>query len=179
MNDVYDTIALLARTPAALDGLLRGLPESWTSTGEGDGTWNAAQIVAHLVFGEITDWMPRLRIILDHGERHPFEPFDMNGHEALARGKSLAALLDELATRRGANLRELQALHLTTEQLLLRGTHPELGSVTVAQLLAAWATHDLTHLHQLTRVLAHQNREATGPWAAYMGVLQCSGHSAK
>lgn len=173
------TIALLARTPVALCGLLRDLPEAWTCRNEGDDTWNAADIVGHLIHGERTDWMPRVRIILETGESRPFVPFDMAGHVREIEGRSLNELLDELARLRAGNLADLRALNLQPADLQRRGRHPELGSVTLAQLLATWAAHDLTHLHQLSRVLAHQYREATGPWGAYLGVLHCGGHSVK
>lgn len=177
--DLTHTITLLTRTPAALDGLLRDLPDAWTRRNEGDGTWNAVDIVGHLIHGERTDWMPRVRIILEAGESRTFEPFGMAGHLREIEGRSMNELLDELARLRATNLSDLRALNLQPADLQRRGRHPELGSVTLAQLLATWAAHDLTHLHQLSRVLAHQSRDATGPWRAYLGVLHCSGHSAK
>jgi len=172
-----DTVALLSRTPHALDALLRDLPDLWTQRNEGDGTWNVSEVVAHLIYGDHVDWIPRARIILASGETLPFQPFDRLGHVAEARGKSLNELLDTFAAVRADRLAELGALSLTAEQLELRGLHPSLGVVTLAELLAAWVTHDLTHLHQITRVMAHQYREATGPFSRFLGVLQCHGHS--
>lgn len=171
-----ETTALLARTPATLDALLRGLPESLTSRNEGEGTWTAAGIVGHLIHGELTDWMPRTRHILQFGDARPFDPFDRLGHANDQR--SLGELLDEFARLRAESLHELRALNLQPSDLERRGLHPALGSVTLAQLLATWPAHDLSHLHQLARVLAHQYREDVGPWSAYLGVLQCAGHSA-
>lgn len=171
------TIALLARTPAMLNTELRGLPEFWTHCNEGEDTWSAFNIVGHLVSGEGVDWMPRVAIILKDGENRPFEPFDRLGHVETSRGKSIAQLLDEFARLRQENLAALRALNLKPADLERRGTHPSLGTVTLAQLLATWAVHDLTHLHQLSRVMAHQYRDAVGPWTAYLGVLQCAGHS--
>ncbi len=173
-----DTIALLSRTPAALDALLRGLPEAWTHRGEGEGTWNAFEVVGHLIHAERTDWLPRARVILEFGEGRPFEPFDREGQAREIRGKSLGQLLDELSRLRAENLAALQALKLRPEDLEAQGRHPSLGRVTLAELLATWAAHDLTHLHQISRILAHQYREAVGPWSRYLGVLQCAGHSA-
>jgi hypothetical protein len=172
-----DTIVLLTRTPATLNALLRGLPESWTHANEGDGTWGAFDILGHLIVGERTDWMPRARIILEHGEARPFDPFDRNAQFEESRDKSLEQLLDEFARLRAENIAALQALHLQPQDLVRRGTHPAFGPVTLAQLLATWAVHDLTNLHQLSRVLASQYRDAVGPWSAYLGVLQCTGHS--
>jgi hypothetical protein len=177
-HNLPHTISLLTRTPAALNALLRDLPETWTFRNEGENTWTVLDVVAHLIYGERTDWMPRARIILQFGETRPFEPFDRQGHIPESQGKSLAQLLDEFARVRSENLDQLRALNLRQADLERRGRHPALGIVTLSQLLAAWATHDLTHLHQISRVMAHQYREAVGPWSAYLGVLQCAGHSA-
>ena len=177
-HDLQHTISLLTRTPVALNALLRDLPETWTLSNEGKSTWNAFDVVGHLIHGERTDWMPRARIILQSGESRPFEPFDRSAQERESHGKSLGELLDEFARLRSENLRELHALKLGPEQLELRGRHPALGVVTLSELLATWAVHDLTHLHQISRLMAHQYREAVGPWREYLGVLHCAGHSA-
>lgn len=176
-HNLPETIALLERTPAALDALLRGLPEGWTHSSEGDHTWNVFDIVGHLIHAERTDWMPRVRCLLDHGETQPFPPFDRLGHVQECAGKSLEQLLDTFAGVRRESLEALRRLHLQTGDMDRRGWHPAFGAVTLAQLLATWAVHDLTHLHQLARVMAHQYRAAVGPWSAYLGVLQCGGHS--
>ena len=131
----------------------------------------------HLIHGERTDWMPRARMILQSGEVQTFEPFDRWGQVRESQGKSLWQLLEEFGGLRSGNLSELRALNLRQEELERRGRHPALGVVTLSELLATWAAHDLTHLHQISRVLAHQYREAVGPWSAYLGVLQCAGHS--
>jgi hypothetical protein len=176
-HDLEQTISLLERTPAVLNALLRDLPEQWTVCNEGDRTWNAVDIVAHLIHGEETDWMPRARTILQFGTSREFERFDPEGHRRAGREASLRQLLDEFARLRAENLRALRALHLQESHLDLHGRHPALGVVTLSQLLATWAVHDVTHLHQLSRVLAHQYRDAVGPWSKYLGVLHCDGHS--
>ena len=173
-----ETVAVLARTPATLDALLRGLPESWVRSNEGKDTWSAFDIVGHLIVGERTDWMARARVILESGEARPFDPFDRFAQSRESHNKSLEQLLDDFARLRGESLAALQALNLRHEDLTRRGRHPALGVVTLRQLLATWAVHDLTHVHQLSRVMAHQYRDAVGPWSAYLGVLKCSGHSA-
>jgi hypothetical protein len=177
-HNLQHTISLLARTPAALNALLRELPETWTFRNEGENTWSAFDIIGHLNHGERTDWMPRVRMVLQFGETQTFASFDRSGHVREIQGKSLEQLLDEFARLRSENLAELRALNLRPEDLALRGRHPALGVVTLSQLLASWAAHDLTHLHQVSRVMAHQYREAVGPWSEYLGVLQCAGHSA-
>lgn len=172
------TIAVLARTPAALNALLRDLPEEWTLGNEGDKTWSAFDVVGHLIHGERTDWMPRVRRILESGDSRAFDPFDRWAQERESQGKTLPQLLDEFAHLRSGNLNALRSLNLRPEDFSKRGLHPALGVVTLSELLATWAVHDLTHLHQISRVMAHQYREAVGPWRAFLGVMHCAGHSA-
>jgi hypothetical protein len=179
VHSLDDQVALLARMPPAFDALLRGLPDSWTTRNEGRDTWTATDIVAHLIDGERTDWLPRVRMIMEYGDTRSFVPFEMSGYLKEREGKTMAQLLDEFALARSENLAELRALNLGARHLQLPGQHPELGPVTLSQLLVTWAAHDLTHLHQLSRVLAHQYRAAVGPWCAYLGVMRCTGHSVK
>jgi hypothetical protein len=176
-HNLNDTIALLERTPDALTALLRGLPDSWTRGDEGGDSWSAFDIVGHLIHGEKTDWLPRTRRILASGESKPFDKFDRLAQRRESKGKTLDQLLDEFTTLREENIDALQALNLTPADLAKKGKHPALGTVTLGQLLASWPVHDLTHLHQLSRVMAHQYRGLIGPWPKYMGVLQCQGHS--
>ncbi len=175
--------AVLIRTPVTLNALLRGLPDTWVlsnegRSNEGKDTWSAFDIVGHLIVGERTDWMPRVRIILESGEARAFDPFDRFAQSRESQGKSLEQLLDEFARLRAENLAALHALNLQRDDFARRGRHPALGTVTLSELLATWAVHDLTHLHQLSRVMAHQYRDAVGPWSASLGVLHCTGHSA-
>jgi len=173
-HDLQNTIALLARTPAALDALLRGLPEAWTMRNEGENTWTVFDVVAHLAYLERTDWIGRARRILEFGETRPFDSVNRVGFRQDSQGKSLGQLLDEFARVRSENLDTIRAMNLHGEDLARRGLHPALGPVTLSQLLATWAAHDLTHLHQLSRIMAHQYRDAVGPWSAYLGVMQCA-----
>jgi hypothetical protein len=172
------SIALLTRTPATLNALFRDLPETWTSTNEGENTWSVFDVVGHLIHGEHTDWMPRVKRILEFGESKAFDPFDRFAQTRESQGRSLPQLLDEFSRLRTDNLAELRALHLQPQDLHRRGRHPDLGVVTLSELLATWAAHDLTHLHQISRIMACQYREAVGPWSKFLGVMHCSGHSA-
>ena len=176
--ELSDAVALLRRTPASLDALLRDLPDLWTRGTEGPGTWSPYDIVGHLIHGEYTDWVPRARHIFEHGDSQPFSPFDRNAQFTESRGKSLEQLLDEFVVARTQSLATLESLNITPADLDRRGLHPKLGPVTLGNLLATWAAHDLTHLHQISRVMALQYRGAVGPWTAFLGVMQCTGHSA-
>jgi uncharacterized damage-inducible protein DinB len=177
-HDLQHSISLLARTPAGLNALLRDLPDEWTLRNEGENTWSAFDVVGHLINAERTNWIPRARYILQYGETRPFEPFDREAQKRESQGKSLGQLLDEFARLRSENLEELCALKLRQEDLNLRGRHPGLGTVTLSELLATWVAHDLNHLHQISRVMAHQYRQAVGPWSKFLGVLHCHGHGA-
>jgi hypothetical protein len=168
---VEEAAAVLARTPAALDALLRGLPDDWIGANEGGETWSPFDVVGHLIHGEKTDWMPRVRIILEHGESRPFEKFDRFAQLAASEGRSLDRLLEEFAALRDENVRQLLGLQLSEADLDKRGRHPELGGVTLRQLLATWVAHDLDHVVQISRVLARQYSDEVGPWRAYLRVI--------
>ena len=169
--DLTTGIAVLERTPAALRAMLSGLPAAWTEANEGPETWSPYDIVGHLIHGERTDWIGRARIILEQGAERRFQPFDRFAQFRESQGKTLAQLLDEFERLRAENLRTLAGWRLTDEQLALRGEHPELGPVTLRQLLSTWVAHDLGHIAQTARVMAKQYRDAIGPWRAYLPVM--------
>lgn len=162
---------VLSRTPATLNTLLRPLSETWVLRNEGPETWSPYDVVGHLIYGEETDWIPRAKIILQHGEDRAFEPFDRFAMFEKSKGKSLAELLDDFERARAESLRELDALALTPALLEKRGRHPELGVVTLKQLLATWVVHDLGHVSQVVRAMAKQYSGAVGPWRAYLSIL--------
>jgi hypothetical protein len=159
----------LTRTPQVLNALLVGLPEEVVRADEGPGTWSPRQIVVHLIEGERTDWIRRARIILECGRRRTFEPFE---REPPKRVRSTGELIAEFASAREANLRALGEMKLDEADLARKGLHPDFGTVTLRQLLATWAAHDLSHLRQVARVLAKRFAEDAGPWVAYLPVLR-------
>ncbi|MBC7929111.1 MAG: DinB family protein [Rubrivivax sp.] len=162
---------ILRRTPATLNSLLRRLPEEWTLSNEGAESWSPFDVVGHLIHAEEDDWIPRARIILEYGEEGTFEPFDRFAMFEKSRGKSLIDLLDRFEQLRGESLKELEGMNLTPEMLAKRGAHPELGVVTLSQLLSTWVVHDLGHIAQIVRVMAKQYAEAVGAWRAYLPIL--------
>jgi DinB family protein len=168
--ELAEVTSVLARTPTVLDTLLAELPGEWLHRNDGPGTWSAYDIVGHLRHGEATDWLPRARMILQHGIGRAFEPFDreaMLGQDP----EPAATLLAQFRAARQASLDGLSALHLTASDLSRRGLHPDLGEVTLGQLLATWVAHDLTHLAQVGEVLARHYRDDVGPWRAYLPAL--------
>jgi ferric-dicitrate binding protein FerR (iron transport regulator) len=162
---------VLESTPAVLRALLAGKSAEWLEARRGPEAFSAIDVVGHMMHAEITDWMPRVRIILEHGDTRAFEPFDRFGFQHLIAGKRVEELLEEFAELRRRSLEELNALALSDEQLGRRGLHPELGPVTLGNLLATWVLHDLGHIAQITRTMANEYREAVGPWRAYLTIL--------
>jgi hypothetical protein len=161
-------MAALRRTPDVLDALLGRIDEAWAWRRPGPQEWSAAEVVGHFIHGEQTDWIPRTRIILEHGADRPFEPFDRDGWAAAASGRTAHELIDTFRSLRAANVETLLAWSLTAADLERTGTHPAFGPVTLGQLLATWATHDHVHLAQLSQALATAYRDDVGPWRAYL-----------
>jgi hypothetical protein len=170
-----DALPVLRRTPDALRALLADLPPTWTGATEGPGTWSPFDVLGHLIHGERTNWVPRTEHLLRHGEAVPFTPFDRETMFAESKGKSIAELLDTFARLRADNLLRLSAPRIGEAQLDRRGRHPELGSVTLRELLATWVAHDLGHIAQIVRTMARQYAGAVGPWRAYLSLLRSEG----
>lgn len=170
--DLDDARIHLRRTPDTLRALLTPLPVAWLTANEGQGTWSPEQVLRHLIWCEVDDWIPRARRIAQHGTAVPFSPFDREGGESRYGHLTVTELLDEFARLRSANLKALDDLELTGDSLTQTGMHPDLGPVTMAQLLATWVAHDLSHIVQISRTLATQYRDAVGPWRKYLRVLQ-------
>ena len=169
--DLYGAVAVLERTPATLTRLLDGLPDIWIRATEGDGTWSPFDVIGHLIHGEQVDWIPRARHILA-GKTDPFEPFDRTAQfRESEKKKTLKELLTTFADLRRENLAALEEMNLRPPDLQKAGLHPELGPVTLGQLLATWVAHDLDHIAQIARTMAKVYKDATGPWKAYLSIL--------
>jgi uncharacterized damage-inducible protein DinB len=168
---IGEAVAVLERTPAALAGMLRGLPDGWITATEGEGTWSPYVVVGHLIHAEHTDWMTRVRHILA-GETRPFDPFDREAQFADSQGRTLDELLTTFAGLRRVSLNALAGFGLTAAELDRRGQHPSLGEVTLGQLLATWVVHDLDHVGQIARVMAKRYGAAVGPWQEYLSILR-------
>jgi hypothetical protein len=166
-----EAVMVLERTPAVFRTLLDGLPDAWLMCDEGPNTFSPFENVGHLIHGERTDWIPRARLILAQGENRRFEPYDRFAQQQESAGKSMPQLLDELEKLRAANITTLNGWKLTSRQLALEGEHPELGRVTLSQLLATWVAHDLGHIAQTARVMARRYGKDVGPWRAYLPII--------
>ena len=171
MSDfLADTTALLQRTPEVLRALLHGLPETWTGTPDTPGGWRPRDVVGHLITGELTDWITRTERILEHGDSVPFDRLDRTAMLERDAGATLDELIDRFETLRSENLARLASL-VTDQDLDRRGMHPVLGSVTLRELLATWAVHDLDHVAQAFAGMAGSHDADVGPWREYLGIL--------
>ncbi|NEU31753.1 DinB family protein [bacterium LRH843] len=166
-----EAIEILKRTPETLDYFSSGLSEKWLYCNEGEGTWNAAEVIEHLVEGEKYNWIPRLEWILKEGENKPFPPFDRNSHLNECAERSIEQKLLEFKTIRTQNLMKLKVLIESEGDLELAGVHPAFGTVKAKELISTWVVHDLTHISQIVRVMAERYREDVGPWIEYLGIL--------
>ena len=169
--DLAKSVQILERTPVVLEDILQNVSDEWTMHNEGGDTWSSYDIVGHLIHVERTNWMERLEIIL-HKEDKKFIPLDRFAQFKESEVKSLQQLLSVFSALRKENLQKLKSFHLTEDDLNKTGIHPEFGDVTLRQLLSTWTIHDLTHIAQITRVMAKQYKEAIGPWIKYFRVMQ-------
>lgn len=165
--NVSEARAILVATPKVLRTLLASLDDAWTTFAR-PGEWAPAVVLAHFIHAERTDWIPRVRVILDGGGAFP--PFDREGHEADA-GKPVAELLDTFEALRAESLTTLDGFTLDDAALASTGIHPTFGSVTLAQHIATWAAHDLNHLGQITDEMCRRYTDDVGPWRAFLGVM--------
>ncbi len=169
---IQKSIAVLERTPFVVEMLLRDLPEDWTMNNEGERTWSPYDIVGHLIHGEKTDWIPRMKIILSDDENKTFEPFDRFAQFNESKGKTLSELMIEFKMRRKAGVEILRSMNITDEHLQRTGIHPTFGKVTLKELIATWVAHDLNHIGQIVRVMAKQYKTEVGPWIEFLGILK-------
>ena len=163
---------ILDRTPAVLQSLLSGLHNDWVMTNEGPETFSPYDVVGHLIHGEKTDWVPRIKMILEYTDTKTFERWNRVAMYGESEGKTLSQLLDEFTVVRNENMLWFKSLHLTEADFDRKGMHPVLGEVTLRHLLATWVVHDLTHVAQITRVMAKQYKEETGPWIEFFRILE-------
>ena len=166
------SIELLERTPHVLIQLTNNLSADWTMNNEGGETWSVFDVIGHLIHGEKTDWMTRIYIILSEGGNKEFKPFERFAQLEESKGKSLEQLLNEFVAVRELSLTKLKGLNLKENDFNKTGIHPKFGAVTLSQLIAAWTVHDLDHISQISRVMAKQYKEQTGPWVEYMKILR-------
>jgi hypothetical protein len=167
-----EQLDLLSRMPALVSTLLAGTSAGWHGVDEGPGTWSAQDVVAHLIYADEEVWLARAVTIRDHGEGRPFPPGDPAGHLTRFGGWSLDRLLERFAASRTTSLSTVRGWNLGDEDLRRRGRHTHYGAVTLGELFATWAAHDLTHLRQIARVMAKRLGSEVGAWRDSLTILQ-------
>ncbi|MBA4241420.1 MAG: hypothetical protein C0448_11895 [Sphingobacteriaceae bacterium] len=171
-NSIEHTIQILERTPHTLHALLNNLNEEWTEKNEGGATWSPYDVVGHLIHCDEYNWIPRIEVVLSNSLVRTFEPLDRFAQLEKSKGKTINQLLDDFIKIRFSSIAKLRSLNITNEQLSKTAIHPELGSVTLSQLIATWLVHDLDHLTQISRVMAKQYKDDVGPWIAYLKIVR-------
>ena len=166
------SLQILERTPTVLYHLLNGISTDWTLANEGDETWSAFDVIGHLIHGDKTDWISRAEQILSDEPDKKFKSFDRFAQFENSKGKNLEQLLIEFSEIRIANIKKLCDLKITDKDLQKTGIHPTFGEVTLSQHLSTWVVHDLDHISQISRVMAKQYKEQTGPWIAFLKILK-------
>ncbi len=170
--ELSNALEILERTPYVLDAMLSEIPDEWGRQNEGDETWSAFDVMGHLVHGERTDWMARLDIIMSDADEKTFTPFDRFAQFEESKGKTMNGLLREFTKLRNDNLDRLVEMSLEKDDFKRVGNHPSLGQVTLSQLISTWVVHDLSHISQISRAMAHQFKDEVGPWKEYLRVLE-------
>jgi DinB superfamily len=169
-------LEVLTQTPDVLRSLLGRKSALWLNARRTPESFSAIDVLGHLMFAEQTDWMPRVHMILDNQnlddrDKQTFEPFDRYGFQSLIAGQSIEQLLGEFARLRMESVDDLRQLRLAEAQLSLPGRHPELGHVTLGNLLSTWVVHDLGHIAQIVKTMASEYGAEVGPWYAYTTIL--------
>lgn len=170
--NISEVIEVLERTPKVLEQYLVGLSDGWLETNEGDGTWNPSQVIGHLIDAEKLNWIPRLELILSDTNEKKFPPFDRFSHLQQYHDWSIDEKIREFSSLRTDSIEKLKLLITDETQLELTGNHPEYGEVRARELISTWVVHDLTHISQITRVLAKRYDQAVGPWKSYLSILK-------
>ncbi|MFQ3575997.1 MAG: DinB family protein, partial [Cytophagales bacterium] len=152
------SLEILKSTPNVISVMLQNLSDEWTNGNEGENTWTAKEVVAHLIVCEETDWLPRIKIILNSPET-VFSPIDMQAHFEIAKNNELQTLLNVFKEHREMCLNQLKSFELSESDFLKTGIHPKCGEVTLQQVLSTWVAHDMSHIAQIARIIAKQNSE--------------------
>ncbi len=175
--DINKSLEILHSTPLVLEKQLSDLSRDWFMNNEGEGTWTPAEIICHLIHCEEEDWTERMKIILSDEEDKKFKPFNRTKGFEKSKTQTIKELLTEFKLLRKNNLKYLKSLKLSDSELSKTGIHPDFGEVTLGQLLATWVVHDLSHIAQISRVMANQYADEVGPWSEYLPILKIKNSS--
>jgi uncharacterized damage-inducible protein DinB len=169
---LQQSLEILERTPTILFSTLENLSEKWINSNEGENSWTAKEVVAHLIICERTNWMVRIKIILSSDPQQKIVPIDMSAHFDLSKNNLMHDLLKQFVLERNKSIKELKKLNLVDEDFKKHAIHPTLGQIYLDQLIATWVTHDLSHIAQIARILAKQNAKNVGAFSTFLKILK-------
>ncbi len=155
--------AVLRTTPTRWSALVGSLPADLLERPPAEGEWSAIGCLEHLVETEREVFPARVQRML---EGRDFAAFNPDVQPASQRRPPVPdALAREFARLRERSFKTLAAV--TPADLARTANHPELGRVTLSELIHEWAGHDLMHTVQAERALMQPFIEGCGPWAPY------------
>jgi hypothetical protein len=169
--DLNKSIEILERTPEVYLALFNNSKYNLDKINEGADTWSGYNIIGHIIHGEKTDWIPRAEMILGDSKNKTFDPYDRFAQEKLYSSQTTEELLTEFKTLRNQNIEKLISWNLSEPDLDKKGIHPDLGIVTLRQLISTWTIHDIAHLNQVSRAIVKHFSEDVGPWKKYNKLL--------
>jgi uncharacterized damage-inducible protein DinB len=149
-----DPRAVIAETPARLDGLFAKLGKTGVERALEPGKWSARKILCHLADCEVA-FAFRLRQALAE-PHHVIQPFDQDAWAAVYDAAALDAdsALEAYTALRKWNIKLLQNLPAGAMSKPL--SHPERGQMTFGVVVETMAGHDLNHLQQIERIASQQ-----------------------
>lgn len=137
----------LRSAPARLARALRRVPRRLVARRPGRGEWAVAEVMSHLADAEIALAFRIRKIAAEPGSTLAAWDQDRWAEDGGYRRTPLREALATYTTLRRSNLAYVGRLGSAARRQ--HGRHPEYGRLTIPQLLAHWAEHDLNHLEQI------------------------------
>lgn len=159
-NFEHEIIHRLERTPLILEAMLRGVCEELLLHNEGENTWNTKQVLAHLVYMEQNNWCKKLGLLLNNTSCKTFDQYSVKQQFQELVQKNSKQWLDEFIAIRTQSLQWLRQAQLNKLPVDdVKGCLKQYGDITLRELLSTWVAHDLTHIHQISRIIAKNFKE--------------------
>src|SRR6266705_214181 len=143
-----DVRAVLSTTPERWQRLVSTLPIDLLTRPPAAGEWSALHCLQHLLDAERLNFPVRFHAFLAGQD---FVAFDPNQHHSGPDSQTPEQLAPAVARSRQESL--VLPKHVGDEDLRRTVRHPQLGTVTLAEMLHTWAAHDLNHTLQAERAL--------------------------
>ena len=138
---------LLESSGGAFASTLRALSPEVASWHPAEGEWCVNECVGHVIEAEKRGFAGRIRIMLGEDNPHllTWDQVSVARHRRDCERRP-DQLLDELTPLRRESVELVRSLK--PEQLARPGNHPEVGPLTVGDVMHEWVHHDGNHLRQ-------------------------------